>query len=757
MASVKIKHKILFLFILISLGPLLVVNFVLFITAQKQLKSSAINQQEVSAQQAAEKVDTFLGSKINTLIFQSQTSSTRAFNIPDVSLNLATFIKQDRDLERVALVNKQGEEQVAANREDVTTEKRDVSTSDAFKAATFLAGKEYVGPVNYDENHEPFVVIAVPLIRFAEQQDLTHLSTAEFGHYRGPDDIIGVIIARYNLKNLWQSVLSTQIGKSGYAFVIDDKGNLIAYPDINFLKDHQNISDLHQVEDSLKGVQDIHESISETGVAVLSTHQEITRTNWAVIVEEPLSSVYADVNTSYRLGIVLFVIVAVIAIGLSLLFRKQILTPLKDLAREAKRIGEGEFNYKLPVESGDELGDLAKSFNTMGDDIANLVNDLQKQNVTLETERHKLSSIIQSVSNGIIAIDKNQAIILINPPAAQIIAQAPEALLGRKLSDFFPWQHKNKPASLSLEKPGVYTYKELELPTAERVNYLDLVVTVIEHDTSGIAGILTIHDLTQSRELEIMKLDFVAIAAHELRTPLTIIRGYLNLIGTEKKKLSTLTTEYLRRAIVGANQLGSLINNLLNVSRIERGVMQVTFTKIDLTLLTRQIVDQEQVAARMKKQTLSYTGPDSSIIVPADSLAISEVINNLVSNAMKYAPEGGLVDVRLTTEGDVARVAIHDNGPGIPEEAQLKLFTKFYRVERSLNTGNRGTGLGLYISKAIISLHKGTIGVLSTVGEGSTFFFTLPIFQEEKHGKLIPESKELSGIHGWIAKQHPHR
>jgi PAS domain S-box-containing protein len=754
MTRVKIGQKLLLLLLAVSLGPLLVVGVILVINAQKELRKEAINQQQLAAKAAAADVDNFLGSKINSLIFQSQTSAARQFDIPNESLNLAAMIKQDRDIERISLVDKQGMEKIAVNRSGLVADHKNVSTDDAFKATTFLAGKEYIGPVKFVDD-VPHVTIAVPLIRFTGQQDLTHLSTADFGKYRSPDDILGVIISDINLSDLWTSVLSAKVGDKGYTYVVDDKGNLIAHPDRTFLAQNHNLSHVHEIEDFLGNNADVHTSTSERGVPVLASYEAITRTNWGVITEEPTSSVFASVNAFYRLGGVILLVVAIIAVACSLLFRKQLLVPIQMIAAGALRIGRGDLRFKIPVKSDDELGDLAHSFNDMGGSLQALVNGLQEKNRSLSVEQSKLSNILQSISDGVIAIDESQRIISINEPAAKLLDKKPEELTGQGLLRSFTLMRDDQPFVPHIDKPGVYHFEDVLLPQGGKLAYLDLVVVVLEEKADQISAILTIHDMTQGRELETMKLDFVAIAAHELRTPLTVVRGYLDLINTSPdfSKLTVMNIEYLERALSGVAQLSSLINNILNVSRIERGTLNIARSKVDLASLLNQLIKEEHVGAILKQQHLRYEGPISGIYVSADESAISEVISNLIINATKYTQEKGTITVDLIKNGNFVRVEVKDNGPGIPDSAKPHMFTKFFRVGSSMTNGNRGTGLGLFISKNIVELHHGQIGMASEVGKGSTFFFTLPAIADQSRPKVNAHTEELKGVHGWFPKR----
>jgi signal transduction histidine kinase len=285
-------------------------------------------------------------------------------------------------------------------------------------------------------------------------------------------------------------------------------------------------------------------------------------------------------------------------------------------------------------------------------------------------------------------------------------------------------------------------------------------ISVIPHEDSDVAAIMTIRDLTQSRELDFMKLDFVAIAAHELRTPLTVVRGYLDMISTEAiKKFTINNLENLQKSMEGTDQLRDLINKLLNIARIERGEMEIFIEKLNLRKLLEENVRQHEPQANRREQRLKLIADtDKLTYVAADPASITEVLNNLIGNAIKYTPKGGHINVKITADDKTARVTVADDGPGIPEDMRGRLFTKFYRAERSLIAGTRGTGLGLYISKTIIGLQQGEIGFEpGEKGKGSSFFFTLPIYDPAKYDKLLPKDKQLGGIHGWFKKRDDSR
>ncbi len=758
MVKSKIGNRLLFYFFLAALLPLLMVVFFIINIGKGQITKSAHDRQQVIAEQSRTIIDGFLESRLNSIVFQTQTKSTKNFDKDGVDYSFAALVKDDQNLLKISLVDATGKEKSALDRNGLIKIHDDISNTNPFKSATFLSGKEYISSIEYSDKDIPILTIAIPVIRILGQQNLDNLTTGTFGTYREASDITGVVIAKYDLSSVLKEVLSYNPNTHGHAYIVDDRGNLLAHPDINFLKSHQNINNVHQIREFLAGNTDIHESISETGEHVLSAYSVVSKTKWAVVVEEPISQVTSIVS-SYYVSIGEIAIAAIgLALVFSLIFRRQLLTPIRLLATGAKRIGGGDFSYSMPAESKDELGDLARSFNIMGKNVNKLVGDLKTQYFNTNLERLKLSAIISSVSDGVIALNKNGVIISINPPAAKLIDRQTDSLIGKVMTDYYLWVHEGIQFVPNLDNQGITHYSDLVLPHGNDISYLDLVVSVLDKQDSEVAAIITIHDMTPGRELDVMKLDFVAIAAHELRTPLTVVRGYLNLINSDGiRQLSIYNVENLQKAIVGTDQLTILINNLLNISRIERGEMEIIINKIDLQRLTKDVVSQQNTTASLREQDIVFTPSDSKYVyVPGDASSLSEVLNNLIGNALKFTDNGGTVNVNVRTNKDTVRVEIVDKGPGIPLALRSRLFTKFYRVERSLVAGNRGTGLGLFISKTIIELHNGEIGLEPNTDKGSTFYFTLPIFNPEKHSKLISNDKKSAGIHGWIKKNASH-
>jgi len=240
--------------------------------------------------------------------------------------------------------------------------------------------------------------------------------------------------------------------------------------------------------------------------------------------------------------------------------------------------------------------------------------------------------------------------------------------------------------------------------------------------------VLMLFEKTSEYQPEDDDLDFIAFAAHELRGPITVIRGYLDVLSDElQDKLEGDQAELLNRLTVSASRLSSYVNNILNASRYDRRHLKVHLREDTIQDIYSTIDDDMQLRAASQNRLLSVHFPDNLPTVAADRASISEVMSNLIDNAIKYSNEGGMVNITATLDGDFVKVSVQDFGIGMPASVVSSLFHKFYRSHRSRETV-AGTGIGLYISKAIVESHGGKIEVRSIEGEGSTFEFTLPVY-----------------------------
>jgi PAS domain S-box-containing protein len=379
---------------------------------------------------------------------------------------------------------------------------------------------------------------------------------------------------------------------------------------------------------------------------------------------------------------------------------------------------------------------------------------------SIESQRNRLAIILDSTTDSILAVDKDGHITTANKAAVELAGRPSHEIVGHPAREVFGFTSAAQPFTIDYSSAvGNTTYPNIEyLNNLGAKHYLRLIVAHLEGtDLRPRQSIITIRDETKSRELESMKLDFVSMAAHELRTPLAAIRGYIELISFKQKRAQPEIKNYLQQALKSTVELSSLINNLLDVSRIERGTLTLNMGKTDLAASMNRAIRDVNFQAVERGIELSYIGPSEEYLVNADEIALREVITNLLTNAIKYTAPGGKVKASLEAQDESYKVAVVDSGIGIPKSALPHLFTKFFRVHGGLDSGSSGTGLGLFISKSIIERHDGTIAAVSEEGRGSTFYFTIPKLSAGKLAQVEAQAQSepttaMRRHRGWVTK-----
>ena len=384
---------------------------------------------------------------------------------------------------------------------------------------------------------------------------------------------------------------------------------------------------------------------------------------------------------------------------------------IKDLIKSTESLGHGNFNQRVNIRSDDEF------------------EKLEREKDVAIAEKNKLAEVLSSIVDGIIAIDFNKNIILSNLAASEITGFTQTQLQGQPIDKLV---HLFDAAEEIL--PKIYCQvnfkRSVKLIGKEGKQTKITLVTAKVGETlhSNLNCILILHDLSKEEELERMKLDFISMVSHELRTPLTSIIGYLSVFTSENKgKLPKEESDLIDRSLISAQQLLILVQNILNVNKIEDSQMSVSIEPIDYSLVLQKAIEDLRGQANQKNIVLTLTIPPTMPKVLADPIRISEVVTNLLVNAINYTNPGGKVMVTTTLSPNEVTTTVSDTGVGIPKEALPHLFNKFFRVSNQTQKMSKGTGLGLYIAKSIVEKLNGKIWVESEQGVGSKFSFTLPI------------------------------
>ncbi len=409
-----------------------------------------------------------------------------------------------------------------------------------------------------------------------------------------------------------------------------------------------------------------------------------------------------------------------ITIILGIFIARTITKPISDMRRQAQAMAKGNFSRKVKVYGNDEIGQLAISFN-------HLTNRLQEATSTTEGERRKLASVLTNMTDGVIATDRKGKIILINTPAQKLLNGEQDELMGRPLVSVLGLEEEYTFEDLIHMKDSInLDFSSPDRPYIWRANF-----SVIQKETGFVNGVITVlHDITEQEKIEMERREFVSNVSHELRTPLTTMRSYLEALADGAWQNKDIAPQFLNVTQTETERMIRLVNDLLQLSRMDSREYEINADFVDFNKFFNRIIDRFEMS-KSKKVEFKRLLPSAPCYVEIDTDKITQVIDNIISNALKYSPDGGNIRFGMTANDGVLTVMISDDGMGIPKENVERIFDRFYRVDRARARSMGGTGLGLAISREMILAHSGKIWAESEEGVGTTIFFTLPYEDDE--------------------------
>ncbi len=447
-----------------------------------------------------------------------------------------------------------------------------------------------------------------------------------------------------------------------------------------------------------------------------------------------LSKVYmmsiGDFQTSISYLVLLILFSLVFTYIITKIYTNNIQNPLTKLVDWMKHIIQGTPTDSIDITTNDEISDLI-TYSTQ------MVEKLNAERENIELEKDKLNTILSLIDDGVIALSSQLEIVLCNKAATTLYETDEKGLIHQNITNLGVLKDSSQLVNWVdiIELSMNHSESVYSLLHHDKVNFVKIFVKELANNPNNIKWLVIMQNITEKQELELMKLDFVSVAAHELRTPITSLRGYLSILDQESKaKLSSEEQTFLQRAVISSNELSDLVENLLNVAKIERGALKLNISEIDIQKLIKDEINRQANIAQQKEiQIILHEIKNALPKVYADVFWISQVLMNLINNAIKYTHNCGKVVITVENIKDYIKVLIVDDGQGIPKEALPHMFEKFFRVSGILEQGSKGSGLGLFISKSIVNQHEGQIGVESEYGKGSTFWFTLPVMSRETH------------------------
>ena len=404
-----------------------------------------------------------------------------------------------------------------------------------------------------------------------------------------------------------------------------------------------------------------------------------------------------------------------LSLFLGYLLSKTITSPIISVMHKAEKIAEGEFDQQLAVKSEDEIGNLTKTFNYMAMELKNTLSEIS-------SERNKVVTILNYMADGVMAYDLKGTAIHAN--------HASRKLLGENIAEK-PFQEFAQDIGLEVKLENIIYLEELpvkEVDTIINELFVKVYLAVFTDANRKPEGIIVVmHDVTEEQKLDSMRREFVANVSHELRTPITSIKSYTETLLEGAAEDPETSERFLNVINTEADRMTRLVKDLLQLSRLDNQQMNWNMTEVSLKNIVKDIVERMKLQANFKNQKLESFVIGDIPTIKGDKDRLEQVVVNLVSNALKYTPEGGEITVYVGRIYNDIYIKVTDTGIGIPAESLPRVFERFYRVDKARSRDMGGTGLGLAIAKEIIQAHGGTISISSEEKKGNEVTVKVPV------------------------------
>lgn len=480
------------------------------------------------------------------------------------------------------------------------------------------------------------------------------------------------------------------------------------------------------VSRALQGIRDNEENIiDEDSVRKKVVAKPVTsggKIVGAVYIAASMNELY---TTMERINNI-FISGVLIALGLTavlgVILSHTITAPIKELTRKANAVAEGDFSTKMPVLGKDEIGQLSSTFNYMTSQLRTALSEN-------EEEKEKLASILANMSDGVIATDELGRIILVNKRAGLMLGAAESAMNGRHFAVVLGLDVEE--AETMLSGITASTMLQIQPPGHDESVVIRITFTPVHRrDLERTGAIIVLQDVTEQEELEASRREFVANVSHELRTPLTTIKSYAEALDDGAIEDPELGGRFVGVIQNETERMIRLVTDLLHLSRLDSKEAPLRKQPTVIMDVLDEVADRFSFQMQQKYMNVAVIVDQEVPEVPLDRDQIDQLLDNLVSNALKYSHEGGSVTLSATLMGDKVAVSVEDTGIGIPKKDIDRIFERFYRVEKGRSRSMGGTGLGLSIAREIVKAHGGEIELESELGRGTRVTFTLPIEQE---------------------------
>ena len=566
------------------------------------------------------------------------------------------------------------------------------------------------------------------------------------------------------LEDITTRILDIKLWETGYAFMIDSEARPISLPvraraDLEWEKEslelaeirEHNLNDVSnpQLREIIKLIgagKEGLEKIELGGKTKYIAYAPIKNTAWGLGLVVPVEEIVASALATRNFIFIVLGIITLILIVLIFFSARLVTAPIKELTKGALEISKGNLDYKIRIKTKDEIQELAQGFNemarrlkvyyaTLEQKVKDRTNELALAKNKIEQEKNRIEAILISIADGVFVVDAQGRLALLNPAVERIAGFEEKDCLGQPYNQVLKFlTEKEKKENIAFMQHALQTgelskmtnHTVLMTKDGKEIPVACSAAAIKDEKGIVVGAVGVFRDVTKEREVEKIKSEFVSLASHQLRTPVTIIKwGAETLLKSIGHKLGKKDREQVDRIYRGSNRMIELVNDLLNVSRLEGGRLIFKKEEIQFEELIDKVVEEYKPYLEKKNAKVSVTKPEKLMPkVSIDLEKIRQVVIILLDNAIKYSPEGSEIKIKLAQREKELFYSNTDQGVGIPKEQQEKIFSRFFRAD---NVSQKpGTGLGLYLAKGLVEAHGGKIWFESEENKGTTFCFTLP-------------------------------
>lgn len=514
------------------------------------------------------------------------------------------------------------------------------------------------------------------------------------------DNPIGVAIA-YNQQNFLFSPESSTTGWIPTEVFLDDKDLSKVFSERKTVKKELSLSEV-------KGQGSRYDNYIVAGVPLDTEAGQ----NGAIFVYQSLAVMKDTTQKTTKLILLAAGIAIILTTFFAFFLSSRITAPLRKMKEAAFEVSRGKFDTKVPSLSHDEIGELAVAFNQMGKRLNFNMN-------VLSQEKEQLKSILSSMADGVMTFSQDGSILITNPPAERFLQQwhyenENESPLPTALADLLA-----QAIQTEMEQTG-----EIKLQGRYYVVIVSPLYTLNQESVRG--AVAVVRDMTEERRLDKLRIDFVSNVSHELRTPIAMLQGYSEAIIDDIAGSEEENKELAKIIYDESLRIGRLVNELLDLARMQAGHISLNYEDIDIENFINRILYKFKGLASENQVSLESEIELTGQTWQMDADRIEQVLTNLIDNAIRHTNENGTIKLSQKMHAKGIEISVQDDGTGIPEEDLPFVFERFYKADKARTRGRAGTGLGLAIAKNIIDAHNGTITVQSKLGQGTTFTFILP-------------------------------